>query len=85
MDCCSFNILHACTLRRIILGAFVFGRGDRDAPDFFVRSQSDGENKRCVFLASPAAYAEWAKYVGHYLPLPEPGEANPVRYLKFNK
>lgn len=67
----------------LILGAFAFGRGDRDFPDFFVRSKSAGEERRCVFHANPAPEDKWARYVGHYLPLPKQGEANPVKYLNF--
>lgn len=67
---------------RLILGAFIFGRKNEyedGRGDCFVQSPYDDPG-RCIFLAEPAPEDIWKKYVGHYLPLPKQGEANPVRY-----
>lgn len=66
--------------KRLILGAFVFGRkNESEKGDCFVQSPYD-EKGRCIFLAELAPEEYWKKYVGHYLPCPKQGEANPVRY-----
>ena len=64
---------------KLILGAFIFGRPDKDGNDNFIESKRDEEG-RYSFLAEPAPPHIWNKYVGNFLPLPEQGEANPVRY-----
>lgn len=70
---------------RLILGAFQFGRAnEKPEPDHFIQSPFGDEERRCIFLAEPADSCYWKKYVGHYLPKPRKGEANPVRYYDFD-
>ncbi len=76
---------------RVILGAFRFGRTGRNyngevyEGDNFIPSHYPDTKNRYIFLAEPADPETWQKYVGHYIALPKPGEANPVRYIGFDK
>lgn len=74
---------------RLILGAFIFGRPDKDEPEKGISGTGDSdkftpsprdEEGRYIFLAEPALPQIWNQYVGNFLPATKQGEANPVRY-----
>ncbi len=86
-----FACYHTEDNRRKIIGVFTSGRkliedvvnGDEGLThevkklDQFIESDED---HRFIFLAEPCEPREWNKYVNRYLPAPQKGEANPVRY-----
>lgn len=65
--------------RRLILGAFRFGR---DGKDHFIKTQyTHDDATRRIFLAEPVESFLRKKYVGNYLD-DTPGARNPIRYYE---
>lgn len=71
-----FAVCKTVNKQRQIVGVFKFSR---DGYDKFFQSNVDDPG-RMIILLEPAEDKLWRKYIGHFLPYPKQGEANPVRY-----